>query len=360
MPGADYYGILGVGRDASPDELKKAYRKAAMKWHPDKNQDKRELAEKKFKEISAAYEVLSDSNKKEIYDRHGEAGLQRGAGGMGGGMPGGMDAEELFRQMFGGMAGGGMPGGAQFHFGGMPGGMGGMPGGININGQNVDLSQLFGGMFGGGMPGAAGAGSASGGKSMQRQDLECTLEELYCGAKKVQTVNGKRFDIDVQPGWKAWDGSKGTKISYEDQGVQFLVREQKHERFERYGNDLASVVSCGPLELLLRGSQHEVQTLDRRRVLVRLPPFALSARVPLEGMPYKESDAQGQKQTRKGELVVYLFVCWPELLTQMKSWGSTLGMVRTASSLSTLHPPLTINPPLAVAWHSLSVPLDAR
>lgn len=192
MPGADYYELLGVRKDASADELKKAYRKAAMKWHPDKNQERREVAEKKFKEIAEAYEVLSDPNKKEVYDRYGEAGLKRG-GGSSAGMPPGMDAEELFRQMFGGMGGGAMPPGG-FAFGGMP-------GGININGQNVDLSQLFGGMFGSAVPGSTPA---------QVHKLECSLEELYSGATKMQKVNGQTYTISVKPGWKA-----GTKITYD-------------------------------------------------------------------------------------------------------------------------------------------------
>ncbi|KOO23586.1 DNAj-like subfamily b member 2 [Chrysochromulina tobinii] len=224
-----YYELLGVDKNASADELKKAYRKMAMKWHPDKNQDKKQVAEKKFKEIAEAYEVLSDPNKKEIYDRHGEAGLKRGGGFGAGGMPGGMDAEELFRQMFSGMGGmpggmGGMPGGARFHTwpGGMP---GGMPG---ANGQPVDLAQ--------------------------EHKLSCTLEELYRGATKTETVEGNTFRVEVQPGWKP-----GTKVNFDDRGVRFVVHEQKHERFERYSNDLATVVTCSLLEVLFNGSQHEAK-----------------------------------------------------------------------------------------------------
>lgn len=70
--GKDYYKILGVDRNATDDDLKKAYRKQALKWHPDRNQDKKTVAEEKFKEVNEAYEVLSDSKKKEIYDRFGE------------------------------------------------------------------------------------------------------------------------------------------------------------------------------------------------------------------------------------------------------------------------------------------------
>ncbi|XP_018427046.1 PREDICTED: dnaJ homolog subfamily B member 2 [Nanorana parkeri] len=71
----DYYEILGVPRNTSQDDIKRAYRKLALKWHPDKNPDNKELAEKKFKDIAEAYEVLSDAGKRETYDRYGKAGF---------------------------------------------------------------------------------------------------------------------------------------------------------------------------------------------------------------------------------------------------------------------------------------------
>ncbi|XP_069838663.1 dnaJ homolog subfamily B member 2 isoform X2 [Dendropsophus ebraccatus] len=71
----DYYEILGVPRNATQDDIKRAYRKLALKWHPDKNPDNKELAEKKFKDIAEAYEVLSDASKRETYDRYGKAGF---------------------------------------------------------------------------------------------------------------------------------------------------------------------------------------------------------------------------------------------------------------------------------------------
>ena len=74
--GKDYYSILGVTRDASDDDLKKSYRKLALKWHPDKN--KSPEAEEKFKEVSEAYEILSDPKKREIFDKYGEDGLRNG------------------------------------------------------------------------------------------------------------------------------------------------------------------------------------------------------------------------------------------------------------------------------------------
>nr|AEX55298.1 HSP40 [Pinctada imbricata] len=79
----DYYQVLGVPKEASTTDIKKAYRKLALKWHPDKNHDRQKEAEVKFKEISEAYEVLSDKEKRDIYDRYGKEGLTRGGGGGG-------------------------------------------------------------------------------------------------------------------------------------------------------------------------------------------------------------------------------------------------------------------------------------
>lgn len=104
MASSCYYDVLGVSKSATAEEIKKAYKKAAIKWHPDKNLDNKEEAEKKFKEISEAYQVLSDPNKKQIYDVYGKEGLSQGGGDGGGASFGGftfMSANDLFKQFFG-------------------------------------------------------------------------------------------------------------------------------------------------------------------------------------------------------------------------------------------------------------------
>ena len=95
---SDYYDMLGVSKEANADEIKKAYRKQAVEWHPDKHKENKEAAEKRFKEINEAYQVLSDTQKRSAYDQYGHSAFSPGGGAPGGG--------------FGGFGGGGQgPGG---------------------------------------------------------------------------------------------------------------------------------------------------------------------------------------------------------------------------------------------------------
>ncbi|MDB5377569.1 MAG: molecular chaperone DnaJ [Rubritepida sp.] len=140
MAKRDCYEVLGVGRDATEDDLKKAYRKLAMQYHPDRNHGD-DKAEGRFKEVSEAYEILKDGEKRAAYDRYGHAAFENGGGG-GGGSPFGQGGgfEDIFEEMFG-----------RF---------GGRSGGRQNTGRGADL----------------------------RQEVEITLEEAFAGVKKAIRV----------------------------------------------------------------------------------------------------------------------------------------------------------------------------
>ncbi len=129
MAKQDYYATLGVARDASGDDLKKAYRKLAMRLHPDRNPDDKS-AEAKFKELNEAYDVLKDDEKRAAYDRFGHAAFENGGGGGGGFQAGGAGLGDIFDQMFGDFMGGR--------------GRGGPRGGNDIRARvEIDLTEAF-------------------------------------------------------------------------------------------------------------------------------------------------------------------------------------------------------------------------
>tara|TARA_B100000401_G_scaffold222865_1_gene150766 strand:+ start:79 stop:1257 length:1179 start_codon:yes stop_codon:yes gene_type:complete len=148
--GKDYYDILGVNRNASEDDIKKSYKKLAMKHHPDRNPKNRDEAEQKFKEISHAYNVLTDKQKKTMYDQFGEEGLQ-GSGGM----PPNFNPFSMFEDMFGNS--GDMPG--AFHF--------------NMNGMN----------------GMNGMGNQNQNNHQEIKKIKVSLQDLYKGKKMTFSIS---------------------------------------------------------------------------------------------------------------------------------------------------------------------------
>jgi len=218
----DYYKILGVARDASPDTIKTAYKKAAMKWHPDRQPENPELATKKFKEIGEAYEVLSDPKKRDTYDRFGSEGLQQQSQGF----PSHhahADPFSIFEELFRG-------------------------GGFNFGPRKSPPLQ---------------------------KEIPLTLEEFYTGCTKrvkvTRQIHGradvKIFPVKIEPGY-----GDGMKLKYSNEGNEFermvpgdlifILRQSAPHKFQRTQNgDLIYVVDVS-LKHALLGIHLEFPFLD--------------------------------------------------------------------------------------------------
>ncbi len=314
----DYYATLGVGKDASQADIKKAFRRLARENHPDVNKDDA-AAEKRFKEISEANEVLSDTEKRKAYDRLGsnwqayqQAGGGNpftgfaGAGGGAGGFPGGMrfeyrgNAEDLsgfsdfFRTFFAGGSRG--AGGA-----GAPGGLGG---------AHIDIDPLFGGLGGdsgaGYAPSGFGTGSPRGRRPVPPRPADATadatisLEEVMRGTERHLQVGGRTLEVKIPPGVR--DGQKIRLTGKAEGGgnVFITVRVSKHPVFTRDGADLTMDLSLALGEALL-GSDVHISTLAGKKLALSIPPGTQNGRVfrlTGQGLPRFGAEGHGDLRVR--------------------------------------------------------------
>ena len=288
----DYYKTLGVAKNATEKEIKKAYRKLARDFHPDKNPDDPQ-AEEKFKEINEAYEVLSDPEKRKKYDQFGsqwknftgsggrpEDFWQQYGGGMGGGMGGNartVSPEEL-EQMFGGGAGG--------------------------------FSDFFETLFGMGARGGGGFTGARPGASyaprpMRGRDIEhpidITLEEAYHGGSRTLQLADQRIEVRIPKGVKT-----GSRVRVAGKGepgrnggpagdLYLRINVLPHPQFQREGDNLRLKLPVDLYTLIL-GGEVQVPTLDRPLIL-NIPeetPNGKIFRLSGKGMPkLKNPDQHG-------------------------------------------------------------------
>lgn len=300
--GIDYYAILNLTRNATDADVKKLYRKLALKFHPDKNHEPG--AEEKFRQISEAYDVLSDPKKRATYDQFGEEGLKGGVPdneGFTNGYTFHGDPEKVFRDFFGGSN--------PF---------------ADFFDANGDFITGFGGL--------SGRGKKKQDAPIER-DLFLSLEELYHGCVKkmkisrrvmnedghTSSIRDKILTIHVKPGWKS-----GTKITFPEEGDQgpnsvpadivFVIRHKDHPLFRRNGDDLIFTAKI-PLGKALIGCSIEVPTLDGRLLNVPINDIVhpkYTKTVLDEGMPLAKNTAA------KGNLIIEFFIQFPDQLTPEK------------------------------------------
>ncbi|MCU0528773.1 MAG: J domain-containing protein [Cyanobium sp. Prado107] len=312
----DYFKVLGVDRGADADTIKRAFRKLARQYHPDVNPGDK-AAEARFKEISEAYEVLSDPDKRRRYEQFGQYWSQAGAGG---GM-GGMDVDfgrygnfdEFINDLLGRFGGGAQPGGGSgFGFGS------GFPGGFGASG------------FGGGFPGGGFAGAARGGAANldAEASIRLSLAEAFRGCERTLAVNEERVAVRIPAGVKP-----GTRLRLKGKGnlqpgtgrrgdLYLTIQLQEHPVWKLDGDQLRGELPLSLDELAL-GGQVRVATPDGE-ASVQVPPGLTpgrSLRLKGKGWPVKGG---------RGDLLLTPVLKLPEPLSERER--ALLEELRTARS----------------------------
>jgi DnaJ-class molecular chaperone len=269
----DYYDILGVSKTASADEIKKAYRKQALEWHPDRHKDNKEAAEKRFKEINEAYQVLGDPKKRQSFDQFGTANGPQGNPFAGGGNPFGQGSPFTYTYSTGG----------QNPFG---------------NADFGDPFDIFESFFGGASP--------FGGQrrqQVQRYSLTIDFMEAVKGVSKEVSINGKKRTIKIPAGIY-----EGATIDFGD--FRLSVNIKPHKMFERQDDDIYVNVAI-PFSLATLGGEIKVPTIEDE-IKIRIRPATQSGtmmRLREQGVPHLHGRGKGDEYVRINIVV-------PEKLTR--------------------------------------------
>jgi curved DNA-binding protein len=285
----DYYKILGVERSASADEVRKAYRKLAMQYHPDRNPDNKQ-AEEKFKEINEAYQVLSDKQKRARYDQLGSAysNWEQGRGGQQGDFD--------WSQWFSGQPG--ASGGTRVEYGDLN----------DLFGGQDAFSDFFRSIFGG----VGGAQTTTRGRSRPayQQPVTISMDEVYHGTTRSLRSDGRQLEVRIPAGVKTGSKVRAAGAGPDGSDLYLIVEVAEDNRFERQEYDLYTSATIDVFTAIL-GGEAEVETFDGK-VTLKIPAgtqpeqiFRLSGR----GLPHLKS-----AQT-KGDLFVRVKVKIPKKLS---------------------------------------------
>ncbi len=278
MADKDYYDLLGVKKSASEDEIKKAYRNLAKRYHPDRNKGNKD-AENKFKEFSEAYAVLSDKEKRAQYDRLGREAFSPGAGGAN---PfAGFDFSQFAGQFGGGRS---------------------RRGGGRRTTTNGGFTDIFSDLFGGG--GFTG-GFEQGPQATPVMEAEMTIEfrDAVLGATMELTINGEHVKVRIPEG--VGDGSKVRVRRKGEPDLQITVHVRPHPFFDRRGDDIYIELPITIPEAI-RGAEVEVPTVHGP-VRARIPPSTQGGqtfRIKGKGVKRKGKEAGNGDHYYKVQIVV--------------------------------------------------------